>query len=388
MPTGTEIVPAETSLLLLNPYDYNTVQSNPGLLALLHVLDTEKHRYAMTVAGRCATHGSNLLELPEKLLDTGSYDAELLRSTIRLDDFTHLVAIDPEGAMLATRLLDTFGKTGIDCSYISYEILFSDEVLTADERRLKEYDTAFLQRCSSVLIQDETRGSMFNHEHGRNFRHFYSPVAPIRYLGKPGARTGIRTAVGIPPDRKILVYSGSLSPYAKHDWWIRIAETLPSEFVFLITCYDSNQLRDPGFARIGRILSNIGNVYFLGKELPADAHMQLLQACDAGLALFRPVYTHWMNGRNIRQIGLSSGKFSTYISCGLPVICDHEQEIFRKLEASYPVVQTIAAPEELAEKLALLSAQPGAVETGCRQLFNEVLNPATGIRDYLAALNK
>jgi glycosyltransferase involved in cell wall biosynthesis len=375
------------NLLVINPYDYKTVQSNPGLLSFLQVLATERISYAMTVTGSFPQDGFRFIEMPDRVLDADTNYVDDLKSRIGVDELTHIIAIDPEGAMVAMRLLELAGRANIKYSYISYEILFADEIVFPREQKLKEFDLAYLRLCSDVLIQDEVRGRVFSKEAGREFHLFYAPVSPLQYRGKgSGDHSGIKRALGLPLDKKILIYSGSMSPYAKHDWWIRIAEILPDEYIFLFTCYDGSQLREPILARIGKILTSRGNVYFVGKELPAATHLQVLQACDAGIAFFRPIYTHWMSGRNIRDIGLSSGKFSTYISCGLPVICDSDQEIFRKLAADYPVVQTIFSPDEIPAKLKSLSEIRADSNAGCKKLFDEVLNPYVGIKSYLNGL--
>jgi glycosyltransferase involved in cell wall biosynthesis len=375
------------NLLLINPYDYRTVQSNPGLISLLKVLEKEKINYAMTVLGTAPADGFKYIEMPEDLLNADVNNIDCLRALIKTNDLTHIAAIDPEGAMLAIRLLDSINRSAIHCSYISYEILFSDEIILPWEKKLKEYDIAYLRICKEVLIQDEVRGDMFCKEVGFDVNKlYYSPVSPLQYVGRSSSKNAIRNRLGLPLDKKILVYSGSFSPYAKHDWWIRIAEALPDNYVFLFTCYDSKQLHDQNFARIGRILSGKGNTLFMGKELPVAVHQQLLQACDVGIALFRPIYTHWMSGRNIRQIGLSSGKFSTYIACGLPVICDGDQDVFCKLAKNYPIVQTISEPEETVSKLKVLSEIGDESEAWCNKLFKDVLDSYNGIKRYLDAM--
>lgn len=375
-------------LLLLNPYDYKTVQSNPGLLSFLHVLENEKISYAMTIPGPASNDGYKYIEMPANLADVNINHAALLASRVNTNDLTHIVAMDPEGAMTAVRLLDVVRKPDIRCSYVSYEILFSDEIVYANEKTLKEFDLAWLRRCREVLIQDEVRGRMFLKEIGLHPQLYYAPVSPHAYLGANPERDTIKQGLGLPLDKKILIYSGSLAPYAKPDWWIKIAELLPDDYIFLFTCFDGSQYRDPNVARVGRVLSAMGNARFVRKELPANQYMQLLRVCDVGLALFRPVFTHWMNGRNIQQIGLSSGKFCNYLACGLPVICDHSQDRFRDLAATFPVVQTISTPDEVPSRLQALSriASRDQREACCRKLFQDVLDPRAGIKEYLEAL--
>jgi len=60
------------NLLLVNPYDYRTVQSNPGLLSFLHVLESEKIPYAMTVPGPVSRDGFKYLEMPANTVDVES----------------------------------------------------------------------------------------------------------------------------------------------------------------------------------------------------------------------------------------------------------------------------------------------------------------------------
>lgn len=371
------------NILLINPYDYKTVLSNPGLLSLLHVLKGERIRYAMTVVGSALDTEFNYIEMPEKLIDTDTNAVSALLARIKPQELTHIIAIDPEGAMVAMRLLESIKRMDIRCSYISYEILFSDEIIFAKEQKLKEYDLAYLRLCKEVLIQDEVRGEMFRKEKGLDLKLHYAPVSPHLYLGKSQNKDVIKRGLGLPLDKKILIYSGSLAPYAKPDWWIKIAEVLPQDFIFLFTCFDGKQFQDPNLARIGKVLSGKGNAFFVRKELPIDYYMQVLQACDVGIALFRPVYTHWMNGRNIRQMGLSSGKFCNYVSSGLPVICDSDQDQFRKLAANYPIVQTITTPEEVPSKLQVIAEMGDGSSGYCSQLFNDVLNPYNGIKRYL-----
>jgi hypothetical protein len=375
------------NLLLINPYDYKTVQSNPGLLSLLRVLEIEQVPYEMTVAGPAGKDGFKYLEMSGDLVDTGSNHAEYLYELMTSRNFTHLIAIDPEGATIALRLLELAGDREFHCSYISYEILFRDETVSAREQRLKERDLAYLKRCREVLIQDKVRGQMFLDEVGLDLPLYFAPVAPLQFLGTNASKDDVKKGLGLPLDKKILIYSGSLSPYAKPDWWIRIAEGLTQDYIFLFTCFDGRQFLDPSMARIGRVLSSIGNTLFIQKELPADQYMQLLRICDVGLALFRPVYTHWMNGRNISQIGLSSGKFCNYVSCCLPVICDNDQDQFRKLAADYPVVQTVSVPEDVPASLKAISEMAGESEAQCSKLFREILNPYNGIKKYLDALS-
>lgn len=374
------------NILLINPYDYKTVQSNPGLLSLLHVLKSESIDYAITIVGPVPSQDFNYVAVPESLLDDATNDVQALVAAVNVDLLTHVIAIDPEGSLVAVRFLGAIGRESIRCSYISYEILFAEEILFQREKTLKEHDLAYLRLCTSVLIQDEMRGEMFRREAGLDVSMHFSPVSPHTYLGQSADKEQTKRALGLPLDKKILIYSGSLYPYAKPDWWIEIAEQLPKDFIFLFTCFDGSQFKNHDLARIARILSTKGNALFVQKELPADQYMQVLQACDVGLALFRPVYTHWMNGRNIRQLGLSSGKFSNYICCGLPVICDSNQEYFCKLAVDYPVIKPVTTPEDVSSALLTLQDVGAASADHCKRLFAEVLNPGAGISDFLEAL--
>jgi hypothetical protein len=53
----------------------------------------------------------------------------------------------------------------------------------------------------------------------------------------------------------------------------------------------------------------------------------MLHGADLGIALYNPTYDTPWTGRNIANIGMSSGKIATYMQYGLPVLINELGEI-------------------------------------------------------------
>jgi hypothetical protein len=54
---------------------------------------------------------------------------------------------------------------------------------------------------------------------------------------------------------------------------------------------------------------------------------EFIQSADLGFALYQPTYKTIWEGRNIKHIGLSSGKIATYLQHGVPVATNELGEI-------------------------------------------------------------
>ena len=56
--------------------------------------------------------------------------------------------------------------------------------------------------------------------------------------------------------------------------------------------------------------------------LSTDRLGEVLRGADLGIALYKPTFQDIYTGKNLEYIGLASGKFSTYLQNGLPVMVD------------------------------------------------------------------
>ena len=98
--------------------------------------------------------------------------------------------------------------------------------------------------------------------------------------------------------------------------WTKMTEV---ETKRILTKYESFRLKDKIREKLlgTRIVcSNFNTESF-------DDMGTILAGVDAGLAFYKPVYTTPYNGKNLKYVGLSSGKISTYLRYGIPILTNN-----------------------------------------------------------------
>ena len=106
-------------------------------------------------------------------------------------------------------------------------------------------------------------------------------------------------------------------------------------------------------APIASIEPLIGRRIFLS-EAPADKVDDLssiLAGVAVGLAFYEPDYRSFHTGRNLKYLGLASGKISTYLRYGIPVILN-EIGLYADEARRHGFGRVVAAPEDIGPNLA------------------------------------
>ncbi len=147
-----------------------------------------------------------------------------------------------------------------------------------------------------------------------------------------GIYTGDKTHIlherlGLPLETKIAVYFGSVE--AK---WSGIHALLdcvanwPEDWILLLhhrygtdTILSLLKNLDERSARKIRLSPFPG--------LPPNELHRLLHACDVGLCFYKPDYKSLLTGKNLVTIGMASGKFTSYMQHGLPVLAYEKGQI-------------------------------------------------------------
>jgi hypothetical protein len=103
-----------------------------------------------------------------------------------------------------------------------------------------------------------------------------------------------------------------------------------------------------------------------------------LSCCQIGLAIYIPNTIDFFAGKNIIEIGLSSGKFSTYMMLGLPTVTT-SNSIYKELNEIYDFGETIKNIEELPDKLNKIKSNYATKLKGCSEIFKNELDPSSRI---------
>ena len=120
---------------------------------------------------------------------------------------------------------------------------------------------------------------------------------------------------------------------------------------------------------------NLGNVILSTKLLESKEYENIIASADIGLVLYKQVpnnknskYTQ----KNIKTIGLSSGKFSYYMKYGLPVVTLN-QNSYSELLKHYNFGFNINEFTEMPEAINKILLDYDFYSSEAKRLFNERL---------------
>jgi hypothetical protein len=330
-------------------YPHADLQTNPGLLALLYALRedgaelclymTRKDRYPQ-VSGPF-----DVQPFPgEVRLWSGDLAGTLAEWSLLLQGklrgrknlFSHrydlVIGVNSEGIIAAGRYARRFG---VPLVYLSYEIFFREELTRLADLKEKAREIEASRRADLVIIQDEERGELLTKENGIPASRFaFLPVAPAGEEG--GGKTDwLYRRFGIPEDRKIVIHAGSFEDWTCAGELLETTGDWPREALLVVhTRYEAKNM-----GKYMNILKgNLSDrVVFSLKPLDTEEYGRMLRSAHIGLVLYKRTvgsrYSKY-HGNNIMNIGLSSGKFASYMKYGLPSI-SLGQQTYRRLLGKY-----------------------------------------------------
>jgi len=337
------------------------------------------------------------------------------------------MVVDPMGVIIGGRLCKYFCK-GLQLSYLSFEIFFRDE-LKGYYLTLKDKEIYYSRYITSVLSQDENRLHLLcseNHinlsnqsnlsEQPKCVSHFLVPVstAPMHIT----SLVDIHTRFNIPKDVKTVVYSGSIGTWCGTDAILDMFEQglWPKGHHLVFHTRKRIAVVKNGYDRLRKVMKgdavksvnegesrlksvNIGErsveerlmaldedpkVPFTLHGNPFDSFNDLgafLKGFDIALALYYPNNESAYYGRNMQEIGLSSGKFSMYMMLGLPTIVT-PCKTYEQLLKQYRFGAVLSDERQIAECLMRIDANCGKE---AKRLYDEILQP--NVEDYIISLN-
>jgi hypothetical protein len=294
--------------------------------------------------------------------------------------YSVIVGVDPAGIVLAD-LVNKWAKRPL--VYISFEMLFADELVSGDELELRKAEKAACERTSLVLIQDDERADLFCRELSFD-RHkvITVPVAP------PPPRlcksNYLRESLGIPADKRIVLFCGTLSAWSSRDQLAEMVSYWPEKYCLIIHLASKVDKR---MARFLKQLSETGRIYISSQPLPREDMMQLVASADFGFAPYLPVPDRWWTGDNLHYLGLSSSKVSGFAACGLPMLV-RSLPVFDREFGKYQcgkVYQRIATTGQM---LAEMDQNYAHYSDEARRFYEERLNPVQGMRKFCDHLSR
>jgi glycosyltransferase involved in cell wall biosynthesis len=210
--------------------------------------------------------------------------------------------------------------------YFSFEIFFSEEVESNPYlKKLKDKEIFYSKYINSLLIQDEHRLQLLVNENKINLNkinHSLIPVSPNQGLIEGENRDIWRKKMSITEDKIVLLHSGSLEKWSGGEILIEnIEKGIPVNVLILIHSKSELNPQNKIHNKLLELEKNSDSV-LIHKTVFSDftEYLAFLQVADFGLVLYQQDESSPYTGKNIAEIGLASGKFSCFMSQGIPVI--------------------------------------------------------------------
>ena len=254
-----------------------------------------------------------------------------------------IIAVDRLGLIEASALSTL---TGTPYILISFEIMFASET----SERVKRIERKASQSLALWVIQDEERAACLQAE---------NELDPQKLMLLPLASLGIgvqavprlRDDLGVPKGKKTAILMGSIADWAMAKELILSALTWPDDWVLIIhDRYGLTRQRLAGL--MNQIDPALGRSIFISNAASdaVDDMSHILAGIDAGLAFYKPVYIGPYLGKNLVHLGLASGKISTCLRYGVPVITN-EIGLYAQKVRSFQLGDVVTSPEQIAQCL-------------------------------------
>lgn len=275
-----------------------------------------------------------------------------------------LIGVDRKGLVEASLLSKL---TDIPYIFVSFEIMFESET----SARFKRIERAASKNVSLWLVQDTIRSRCLHVEnHLPKERSFLLPLASEGEGVQSSIR--LRDKLGVPADKKVAIAIGTIAQWSMTKTILDSLCKWPDEWVLII--HDR-------YGKTTEILSNERNNFkdLINKKLfisdfaaeMVDDMGCILAGVSVGLAFYAPDYKGPYTGNNLHYLGLASGKISTYLRYGIPVIVN-QIGLYAEQAKKYEFGLVVEHPDELPGLLGKIDLDK--LRINARRYFSEKLD--------------
>jgi hypothetical protein len=210
---------------------------------------------------------------------------------------------------------------GIPLGYINYEMYFKNEWNSA----LKYEEINACKNINFAITQDSFRAYLLSKENSIPINRIINIPIGEQYLGPYKQNNYLRNKLNIPYDKKIALYMGSFGDWTATGNLIKCVAKWPESWVLVL---------HPRYGLENNVMCYFDDIkksenIFVSYE-PVHYTYELeniVCSADIGIVLYLPDFSSPIFGKNILFIGLSSGKLSTYLKYGLPVIVNNKTNL-------------------------------------------------------------
>ena len=289
-----------------------------------------------------------------------------------------IVCVDPMGLIIAGRIKKLMN---IKIVYASFEIFFEDEFYIQSKKIINELESKYSVNVDLVIIQDKIREQLLRsvNNFSVNTKFLLIPVSPKKIEIKSNGYD-IFSYLNIPREKKLIVYSGTLEKWSGINELLNLfPDQWDNDFWLVIHTHNVLAEDDELKKRISALIEKKMNISFHNQ--PFDDYSDystFLSKCHIGIAAYFTNTIDIFAGKNIQEIGLSSGKFSTYMMLGIPAITT-SNSMYKMLNEKYNFGGTINGVDDIPKVMKEIRKGYDKKVNGCKEIYDIELDPVSRI---------
>lgn len=302
-------------ILLLEPS--GAICINPNLAAIIRLLCDNSYHVDIITIKRQYQQDWQYPNSSIILCEQGDYSTNLNNYSKMKQKYDLVIGVDQ--AILSASFLAK--KMKVPLGFISYEILFADEVGI-------EYKATEIEACKDVsfaVAQDRVRGFLVSREYQIPLEKLICIPVTDEYSGDTAKNDYLRKHFKLSPDKKIALFTGAVSNKSMIKELLGEVKNWGSDWVLVLHShfgFTRSQIEGYGSC------FDLSRVYFSDLVInDMDDLLKVIASADVGIGFFAPTFETKYECKNMWFIGLSSGKFGMYLKAGLPVIINEVGEM-------------------------------------------------------------
>ncbi len=285
-----------------------------------------------------------------------------------------VIGVDAEGLMMARIAVS---RSRCRLVYYSLEILCVSDKPTLGNRIVKAIERSCHRHAELTVIQDKHRAKLLSNE---------NRIGDFRLLYMPNASGGsasnaksdyLRTRLGIGANRRIVLYAGTIAPWANSLGLAESVQTWPENFVLVFQC---RQRPVDEYGQRVLKMADSKRIWVLSEPVSADELPKLVSSCDIGLAIYFPQIGSHITGQNVAVMGKASGKLATYLQQGIPVIVTKHPSL--NYVDEYMAGVMIDSLKEIEEALRRITHRYSDYSTNANRCFNSEFDITESIKHF------
>lgn len=292
---------------------------------------------------------------------------------LNVQDYGLIIGVD--AGILEASILAKIAKAPL--GYISYEIFFEDEIGEV----CKNLERLACANIEFAVCQDKNRAKLLSKENRIPLEKIILIPVAGRNIQRHPKDKKYKSELNIPEEKKIALLIGSISPFTMIEEILSSVSVWPSEWVLLL--HDRYFMSDSIKNKYGYL----PNVYFSNQMFPNFTELhKFISSVDIGLAFYKPIENDIYCGKNLKNIGLASGKISTYLQCGIPVIINEIGEYSDIVRNNF-IGSVIDTPFMLSEELSKHNSEDQNIRDQIYETYNKLLNLDNHVDYLLSKIN-